>query len=111
LFSLDVCANPYGFTRADFGVILSYDATHALLQGCQNALNVQSVLTPDTLQNGLTQITGAKALQGVSGQISFGSNGDPMNKAVVILYVDSDGHIRMLEPNEVQGCFVLGQCG
>ncbi len=107
----DHSAKPYGFTRADNDVILSYDATIALLQGCQNGLAVKNPLTTNALQQGLTQIAGAKAIQGVSGQISFGSNGDPINKAVVILYVDQDGHIHLLQPNGVEGCFELGTCG
>jgi ABC-type branched-subunit amino acid transport system substrate-binding protein len=107
----DHSKNPYGFTRADYGVILSYDAMYALFQGCQNVLAAKNALTSDTLRHGLTQITGAKAIQGVSGQISFGSDGDPINKAVVILYVDQDGHIRMLEPDGVLGCYSVGQCG
>jgi eukaryotic-like serine/threonine-protein kinase len=104
----DHSAKPYGFTRADYGVMLSYDAMYALLQGCQNVLAAKKALTPTTLQHGLTQITGAQAIQGVSGQISFGNNGDPINKAIVILYVDQDGHIHV---NGVQGCFTVGQCG
>jgi ABC-type branched-subunit amino acid transport system substrate-binding protein len=103
-------ANPYGFVRADYGVILAYDAMYALLQGCQNALDAKKALDPSALQYGLTQITGAKAIQGVSGQISFGSDGDPIEKAIVVLYVDQDGHIHMLQPNGVQGCFVVGMC-
>jgi serine/threonine protein kinase/ABC-type branched-subunit amino acid transport system substrate-binding protein len=103
--------NPYGFIRADDSVILSYDAMHALLQGCQNVLDVHGPLTPDALRNGLAQISGARAIQGVSGQISFGNNGDPVNKAVIILYVDPEGHIHMLENDGVQGCFMLGECG
>ena len=107
----DHSAQPYGFTRADGDVILSYDAMLALLQGCQNALTIQDVLTSDALQKGLTQITGAKVIQGVSGQISFGSNGDPLDKAVVVLYVDQQGRIHLLEPNGVLGCFAVGKCG
>ncbi|HWS82672.1 MAG TPA: hypothetical protein VN207_00265 [Ktedonobacteraceae bacterium] len=107
----DHVGNPYGFTRANDAVMLSYDATRVLLQGCQNILTAQSTLTPTVLQYGLTQITGAKALQGMSGQISFGSNRDPINKAIVILSIDPNGYIRILEPNGVQGCFILGRCG
>jgi eukaryotic-like serine/threonine-protein kinase len=106
----DHSQNPYGFTLADYGVILSYDAMYALLQGCQNVLIAHNALTSTTLQHGLTQITGTKAIQGVSGQISFGPNGDPIDKAIVVLYVDQDGHIHLLEKNGVQGCFVVGQC-
>ena len=105
----DHSANPYGYTRADFGTILAYDATFALLQGCQNVLSAKNALTPDSLQHGLTQITGANAIQGVSGQISF-KDGDPTEKVVVILYVDQDGYIHLLEHNGVQGCFTVGTC-
>ena len=102
---------PYGFTRADSDTILSYDATVVLLQGCQNGLAHNDSLTTDALRKGLTQINGGHAIQGLSGQITFGSNGDPVNKAVVILYIDEDRHIHMLDKNGVQGCFVVGQCG
>jgi ABC-type branched-subunit amino acid transport system substrate-binding protein len=107
----DHSANPYGYTRADFGTILAYDATSALLQGCQNVLMAGESLTAVTLRDGLAQITGANAIQGVSGQISFGENGDPIDKVVVILYVDPNGYIHLLENNGVQGCFIVGQCG
>lgn len=103
----DDSANPYGFTRADYVVMLSYDAMFALLQGCQNVLLTKDKLTATALQHGLTQITGAKAFQGVSGQISFDSNGDPIDKAVVILSASQNGYIQILG---VQGCFVLGPC-
>jgi ABC-type branched-subunit amino acid transport system substrate-binding protein len=102
---------PYGFTRANSDTILSYDAMIVLLKGCQNGLALKDPLTPDALQKGLAQITGANAIQGLSGQISFGSNGDPVNKAIVILYIDQGRHIHMLEHNGVQGCFVVGKCG
>ncbi len=100
--------SPYGYLRPDNDVILSYDATLALLQGCQNALTEGSnPITPDALQKGLTMINGSQAIQGVSGQISFASTGDPINKAVVVLYVDADGHIKLPESNGIQGCFLV----
>jgi len=105
----DHSAKPYGYTRADNHTILAYDAMHALLQGCQNVLLANNTLTPDALRNGLSQINGANAIQGLSGQIAFGSDGDPINKAIVILSVDSEGHIQLLQEN-VKGCFELGKC-
>ncbi|HYT34113.1 MAG TPA: protein kinase, partial [Ktedonobacteraceae bacterium] len=78
----------YGFTRADNDVILSYDAMVALLLGCNNALNSgKNTINSDELLQGLRSISGANGFQGVSGQIAFGSDGNPVNKAVVILYV------------------------
>jgi serine/threonine protein kinase/ABC-type branched-subunit amino acid transport system substrate-binding protein len=100
--------SPYGFTRADNDAILSYDATIALLKGCNIALSANAGkknITPQDLQQGLQRINGANAVQGVSGQIAFGSNGDPIAKAIVILYVDPQGHIKMA-PN-IQGRFLV----
>jgi len=105
-------AGLYGYERADNDVILSYDATITLLQGSANVLGNQTATTPDALRRGLSMITGTNALQGVSGQISFGSNNDPLNKAVVILAVDSVGHIQLISTSSgaIQGCFLLGHC-
>ncbi|MBV9230206.1 MAG: ABC transporter substrate-binding protein, partial [Chloroflexi bacterium] len=87
---------PYGFTRADNDTILSYDAMVAVLKGCDNALSTgKKNITPDDLLQGLKAITGANAFQGVSGTIAFGPDGDPVDKTVVILYVDPAGHIKM----------------
>jgi len=97
----------YGYTRADDNAILSYDATQVILAGIQMVLtkNGQKLFTPQDLANALPQITGSQAVQGVSGQITFGPDHDPVNKAVVLLYVDGGGHIQM---KSVQGCFMKG---
>jgi ABC-type branched-subunit amino acid transport system substrate-binding protein len=98
----------YGYDRPDSDVILSYDAMLALLQGCKHALaGGGTSLSPEMLQQGLVRITGTQAMQGISGQISFGANGDPINKAIVVLYVDPNGSIRL---NRIQGCFLVGPC-
>ncbi|HLQ11294.1 MAG TPA: hypothetical protein VK134_06810, partial [Ktedonobacteraceae bacterium] len=86
----------YGYTRTSSDVMLSYDATLALLAGSSDALNsvgANKNITPADLQQALTQIKGAQAVQGVSGPIEFGTNGDPVNKPFVILAVDSQGRI------------------
>jgi len=102
--------NPYGYDRPTNDSILAYDAMLALLQGCNNALNAgTTALTPDALEKGLSRITGAQAIQGVSGQIAFGSDGDPIKKAVVVLYVDS-GFIKIATNNGIQGCFLVKDC-
>ena len=78
--------NPHGYSRADNTNVLSYDAMLALLSGSSIALAGDTKhLSPSDLQQGLTKITGSHAVQGVSGQISFGPDGDPIDKAVVIL--------------------------
>src|SRR5205085_8474259 len=85
----------YGYSRADGDVILSYDAMQALLAASKIALaGGNTSFTPEQLRQALTQINGANTIQGVSGQIAFGPNGDPMNKAFVILHVSQDGFIQ-----------------
>ncbi len=99
--------SPYGFTRADNDVILSYDATIALLKGINNALGAgKTKPLPADLEQGLKQITGANGFQGVSGQVTFGSNGDPVNKAIVVLHVNPTGHIQMEPMGSDQGRFL-----
>lgn len=67
-----------------------------MLSGCNNALSMgKKNITPDDLQQGLKTVTGTNVFQGVSGAIAFGPDGDPVDKAVVILYVDPAGHIKM----------------
>ncbi|GCE11303.1 protein kinase domain-containing protein [Tengunoibacter tsumagoiensis] len=86
----------YGFTRSDNDAMLSYDATVVLLNAANLAYNLgKQKITPQDLQQGLSQIKGDNTVQGVSGQIAFGSDGDPVDKAIVVLYVDDNGHIHM----------------
>jgi len=99
--------SPYGFTRADNDVMLSYDAMIALLKGVNNELSAgKTKPTPTDLQQGLQQISGNNGFQGVSGQIAFGANGDPVNKAIVVLHVSPDGHIQMESMGTDQGRFL-----
>jgi eukaryotic-like serine/threonine-protein kinase len=97
----------YGYTRADSDVILSYDAMITMLKASNIALATNKNFNGSDLQKALLQIKGTNAVQGVSGQISFAPTGDPINKAIVVLYVDADGHIHL---NSVQGCFLVGKC-
>ncbi len=72
--------------------MLSYDAMLALLRASSMALaTAKSSLTPEKLQQALAKIRGSQSLQGVSGQISFGQDGAPQEKAVVVLYVAPRG--------------------
>ncbi len=98
-------STPYGYTRPTNDSALSYDATLALLQACNNAYSAgTTTLTPAAIQKGLTQINASHPLQGVSGQIAFGSDGNPINKAVVILYFNSNDFIQM--DSQIEGKFL-----
>src|SRR5262249_2730751 len=86
----------YGFTRTDNDTVLSYDAMIAFLKGAANALSGgKKTIAPNDLQQGLKQITGSNSFQGVSGQIAFGADGNPAQKAIVVLHVSPEGFIQM----------------
>jgi eukaryotic-like serine/threonine-protein kinase len=86
----------YGFTRASNDAILSYDATVTLLTAYNNIISTgKQTGTPQNLQQALTKLNGNNAIQGVSGQISLGPDGDPVDKAIVVLYIDAYGRIHM----------------
>lgn len=87
--------SPYGFVRPDSDAMLSYDAMVALLRGCDLALSSgKQTITADDLRQGLSALNGANAFQGVSGEIAFGADGDPVNKTIVVLHVNQ-GHVQM----------------
>jgi serine/threonine protein kinase len=83
--------SPYGFTRPDSDAMLSYDATTAMLDAAASAAKTGTNVTMSSVENALQHT----AFQGVSGWITFDQNGDPVNKALVVLAVDSQGHIQM----------------
>ncbi len=98
----------YGFQRADGDTILSYDATVAMLTAANNALTgTKTTITTHDLLLGIQAIKGTNALQGVSGQIAFGSDSNPINKSLVILRVVNGGFFTLVS---VQPCFPVGQC-
>lgn len=99
-------AGYYGYSLANDHAILTYDATSVVLAAlvAQNSAG-NTKLTPQSLANGLAAIKGANAFQGVSGQIAFGPDHDPINKAVVILYASKDGHTVLYN---IEGCVVKG---
>jgi eukaryotic-like serine/threonine-protein kinase len=96
----------YSYSLANDSSILSYDATSVVLAALQMADSTGKTLpTPQMLEDTLPTITRANAFQGVSGQIAFGSDHDPVDKAIVILYASKDGHTQLYT---IQGCFVKG---
>ncbi len=100
--------NPYHYSRPDSDAMLSYDGMLALLNASGNAFTgTKTAVTPVALQQALTKITGANAIQGVSGQISFGPDGNPVNKAFVIIQVTSNNTLHSVS---IQGCYKKGAC-
>lgn len=70
----------------------------------QVLLKTPGHITPDELRAALATITGPRAIQGVTGQIAFGQNGDAVNKAVVVLSVSAQGFVQMVG---IAGQFLL----
>ena len=96
---------PYGFTRPDNDVILSYDATVTLLESCDNVLNSgKQQPAPSDIQKSLRELSGDRGWQGISGQIALGPDGNPIDKALVVLYVDEKGFIHMQQ--DILGRFI-----
>jgi serine/threonine protein kinase/ABC-type branched-subunit amino acid transport system substrate-binding protein len=86
----------YSFTRPTNDAMLSYDATLSLLTAYNNVLSTKTTgITPQDEGHALAALNGSNAIQGVSGQIAFDKNGDPIDKAIVVLYVDSQGRFHM----------------
>lgn len=92
----------YGYARTGPHVLLSYDATTALLMAAnviRPSLN-KGITTRQMIRDAIQRVS----FQGSSGQISFtGSN--PSNKAVLILCIDSNHHTQLVS---VYGQFVPG---
>ena len=75
----------YGFTRPTNDAMLSYDAMTALLKAA--AATGKTSIKPTDIQQALL----TTAFQGVSGYIKFGADGNPVNKAFVVLKVAPEG--------------------
>src|SRR5579859_4686957 len=75
----------YGLDRPTNDAMLSYDAMTALLKAA--AATGKTSMKPTDLQQALT----TTAFQGVSGYIKFGPDGNPINKAFVVLKVEPAG--------------------
>jgi ABC-type branched-subunit amino acid transport system substrate-binding protein len=92
----------YGYSRPDNDTILSFDSMLTLLLASDRASqNQQSLL------QALQSINDKNPVQGFSGRISFGSDGNPINKAVVVLHVDAKGFTHMAN---LDGCLLTDLC-
>jgi ABC-type branched-subunit amino acid transport system substrate-binding protein len=94
----------YGWNLADNDVMLSYDATLALLNAVKDVGKTQ--VAASDVEVALQHLNGPRAIQGVSGQIALGASGDPVNKAVVFLNVSPQGQVTMGRET-VAGQFLL----
>jgi ABC-type branched-subunit amino acid transport system substrate-binding protein len=83
-------AEGFGFTRLTPGIMVAYDAMLTLTTAATRAfVTAKQAHTPQNLEHALFQMQGKQAIQGITGQISVGGNGDPINKAIVVLSIDN----------------------
>jgi ABC-type branched-subunit amino acid transport system substrate-binding protein len=100
--------SPYGYTRPTVFTMLAYDAAKTLLAGSQLALQGgKQTFTPEELRRALAQLNGPRTVPGITGNISLGPDGNPTNKADLVLRVDDHGDLQM---DAVQGCFDAINC-
>ncbi|MBV9707479.1 MAG: ABC transporter substrate-binding protein, partial [Chloroflexi bacterium] len=84
----------YGYTRPDDKVIVAYDAMTAMLKGCYGIIhNDRKMPTPENLHQALTTLS---PFQGASGQITFASDGNPVDKVILVLCAGSDGKLHLV---------------
>ncbi len=79
----------YGASRVDSDIMLTYDAIYTLVKSYQATGKVQPAA--QDIQHALQSFNICNPLQGVSGEIAFGPDGNPINKAIVLLTVNSKG--------------------
>jgi eukaryotic-like serine/threonine-protein kinase len=80
----------FGFTHLTPGIMAAYDAMLTLTTAAMRAFVIgKQAQTPQNLEHALFQMQGKQAIQGITGQISVGGNGDPINKAIVVLSIDN----------------------
>jgi serine/threonine protein kinase/ABC-type branched-subunit amino acid transport system substrate-binding protein len=98
--------DPYGYNRSDGTTMELYDAISVLLYGCSIALAKKSTITGSDLQHALTQVTGNQAFQGVTSQISFGSDSNPIDRAILLICVHEGQFLKM---DGIYGRFLVGE--
>ena len=88
----------YDYTRASANAITAYDAARVLLLAYKAVNDQISSDIPNmyTIQQSLLGNYGCTEFQGISGRIAFGRDGNPINKAVVILSADASGKTHIL---------------
>jgi len=102
----------YRISRTDATVMLTYDAATVLIQGYLTAYrDKKSSPAKQDVQQAIQGFDICHPLQGVSGMIAFAPDNNPINKAIVLLRVDSNGFTifdslaqGQLQASQLQGC-------
>ena len=97
---------PYGYDRPDGTTQEMYDAISVLLYACSIALAKKSPITGSDAQYVLTQVKGEYAFQGITSQIAFGPDNNPVDRAIVIICVSQGKFLKM---DGIYGKFLVGE--
>lgn len=98
--------DPYGYNRPDGTTMEFYDTIAVLLYGCGITLAEKPTITGGDLQQALAQVTDNRAFQGVTSQISFGTDSNPIDRAILLICVDQALHLHM---DGIYGKFLVGE--
>jgi len=89
--SLDGQEGIYGYTRPESDVMLSRDALWLVLD---KLATLGGTPSRDQLLQSIRGIDEADPFEGVSGRIAFGPDGNPIDKAILVLRVNEKGETR-----------------
>jgi len=83
-----------------------YDAIAVLLYRCSMTLAEKTTITGGDLQHALAQVTDNRAFQGVTSEIWFGTDSNPIDRAILLMCVDQGLHLHM---DGIYGKFLVGE--
>ncbi|MET7903686.1 branched-chain amino acid ABC transporter substrate-binding protein [Streptomyces sp. NPDC005355] len=89
--------------RYDGQAIMAHDAVLTAAHGIQMAAGWQGEVTGDAVGRMFHQMDGHQQVAGASGFIAFESEGNPRNKAVPILHLNSEGRSELVEVSAPRG--------
>ncbi len=88
----------------DQDVMLTYDALQIIARAAQS---IQGSLAGQPIHDALTSLGEGTTpvYQGVSGRILFDAQGNPVDKAIAVLYIQASGGANMIKLREITGTF------
>jgi len=88
----------------DQNVMLTYDALQIIVRAAQA---IQGPLAGQPIHDSLTSLGAGitPIFQGVSGRILFDAQGNPIDKAIAVLYVESAGGVNVIKLGQITGTF------
>ncbi|KUJ67707.1 branched-chain amino acid ABC transporter substrate-binding protein [Streptomyces albus subsp. albus] len=89
--------------RDDGQAIMAHDSVLTAAQGIQMAARWEGRVTGEAVGRMFQQMDSDQKVPGASGFLSFGNDGNPLDKAVPILSLDRDGRAEFVEVSAAHG--------